>query len=185
MVDDTPLLRPAKASAHDGSSIPRLLTSRVAVNMSEIREAVHRDPVWRDRSNFIIAASIEPGDTTISTEQLWARRLDDLHYELCCIPFFAYDLALGDVVEVDSSFLVVQVSERSGRYVFRVHLDQAAAPRDEILEELADLGALVEWSSAKLLAVDARDQPLAQKIADSLQDRENLGQLIFETGKSA
>lgn len=153
--------------------------------MSEIQEAVHRDPAWRDRSNFIIATSIEPGDTNIRTEQLWARRLDDLHYELCCIPFFAYDLALGDVVEVDSNFLVVQVSKPSGRYVFRVHFDQVARPRDEVLEQLADLGALVEWSSTKLLAIDARDQPHAQQIANFLQDREILGQLMFETGKTA
>lgn len=44
---------------------------RSAVPMSGIREAVHRDPVWRDRSNFIIGAAIDPGDTNIATEQLW------------------------------------------------------------------------------------------------------------------
>ena len=43
----------------------------------------------------IIAASIDPGSTGITTEQLWARRLDEERFEVCCIPFFAYDVALG------------------------------------------------------------------------------------------
>jgi hypothetical protein len=157
----------------------------VVVTVSAIREAVHSEPVWRDRSNFIIATPIEPGEAGISTEQLWARRVDDRHYELCCIPFFAYDLALGDVVEVDPGYLVTRVSTPSGRYVFRAYFGRSAHPRDEILERLAELGALVEWSSATLLAIDACDLSHAQQIADFLQERETLGQLMFETGKSA
>lgn len=84
--------------------------------MSAICEAVHRHP-----ANLIIGTAIDPGDTDMTTEQLWARRIDDAHYELCCIPFFAYDLALEDVVEVevDSSFQVTRVSAPSGRHVFR------------------------------------------------------------------
>lgn len=74
--------------------------------MTAAREAVHREPMWRERSNFIIATAIDSANTDISTEQLWARKVDDRHFELCCIPFFAYDLALGDVVETDSDFLV-------------------------------------------------------------------------------
>lgn len=34
------------------------------------REAVHMDPVWRDPADFIIAASIDPGTTGTTTEQL-------------------------------------------------------------------------------------------------------------------
>lgn len=152
--------------------------------MATIREAAHRDPVWRDRSNFIIAVSIEPGATGISTEQLWARRVDARHYQLCCIPFFAYDLALGDVVEVDSNFLVNRVSSPSGRYVFRFYFHRTTNRRDEAVERLVELDALVEWSSATLLAVDASDLAHAQMVAGFLQEREALGQLMFETGRS-
>lgn len=80
------------------------------------KEAVHPDPVWRDRSNFVIGARLpEPG----RTEQLWARQLGDRRFELCCIPFFLYDLALGDVVETDDNYDVVRVLKPSGRYVYR------------------------------------------------------------------
>jgi hypothetical protein len=153
--------------------------------MTVVREAVHREPVWRDRSNFIIATAIDSANTDISTEQLWARKIDDRHFEICCIPFFAYDLALGDVVETDGGFLVQRVSTRSGRYVFRVYFGRSAHPREEIIERLESLGALLERSSANLLAVDAHDQAHAEVIANFLQERENLGQLMYETGRMA
>lgn len=150
-----------------------------------VREAIHQEPVWRDRSNFVIATQIDPGETGISTEQLWARQIDERHYELCCIPFFAYDLALGDVVEVDASYMVKRVTKPSGRFVFRVYFGRSDYPRDDIVERLTALGGLLEWSSVNLLAVDAPDLAGAQPVADYLQEQEDQGQLMYETAKTA
>lgn len=147
------------------------------------REAVHRDPAWRDRADFIIAVEIDPGSTGITTEQLWARRVDDERFELCCIPFFAHDLALGDTVEVDADHLVTGVVEPSGRYVFRVHFSSPEQPRDEVMAQLAGMDVITEWSSDSLVALDARDHDHAQQVADVLQEREDRGHLVFETGK--
>lgn len=155
------------------------------MSVAAIQEAVHREPVWRDRSNFIIATSIEPDKCGMSTEQLWARRVDGRLFELCCIPFFAYDLALGDVVEVDSDYMVSRVSKPSGRFVFRAWFGESFHPRDEVSAELESLGALIEWSSENLLGVDARDAAHAQQIADYLQEQEDAGRLMYETGKTA
>lgn len=155
------------------------------MSVAAIQEAVHREPVWRDRSNFIIATSIEPDESGMSTEQLWARRVDDQLFELCCIPFFADNLALGDVVEVDSDYIVSRVSTPSGRFVFRIWFGESSHPRNEVSVELDSLGALIEWSSENLLAVDARDAAHAQQIADYLQEQENAGRLMYETGKTA
>lgn len=153
--------------------------------MTSIREAVHRDPIWRDRADFIIAIAIDPGSTSIATEQLWVRRVDDRHFELCCIPFFAYDVALGDRVEVDADFLVRRVVHPSGRYVFRVHFVRPESRfRDEVVRELTERGALVEWSSAGMFAVDAQDARHAQQIADYLAQQEHLGRLAYETGRT-
>lgn len=150
-----------------------------------VREATHQEPVWRDRANFVIATQIDPGETGISTEQLWARQIDEQHYELCCIPFFAYDLALGDVVEVDASFMVKRVTKPSGHFVFRVYFGRSDYPREEIVGRLTVLGGSLEWSSANLLAVDAPGPAGAQSIADYLQEQEDRGRLMYETGKSA
>ncbi len=157
----------------------------VGAAVTPVPEATHDRPVWRERSNFILATAIESGNTDVVTEQLWGRKIDDRHFELCCIPFFAYDLALGDVVETDENYLVRQVSKPSGRYVFRVWFGQSFHPRDEVASALELHGALLEWSSPNLLAVDARDAAHAQQIADYLQEQEDAGRLMYETGKTA
>lgn len=87
-----------------------------------IREATHPEPVWWMRSNFVIATAIDSANTDVTTEELWARKIDEGHFELCCIPFFAYDIALGDVVEADSQYMVRRVIRRPGKLVFRVWL---------------------------------------------------------------
>jgi hypothetical protein len=143
-------------------------------------DAVHPEPVWRGRSDFIISAVLPEG----RSEQLWARQIDDRQFELCCIPFFLFDLSLGDVVETDAEYAVTRVVERSGRYTFRVWFGESSHPRDEVVTALTALGTLTEWSSLNLLAVDATDANHAQIVADFLQERADLGQLLYETGRS-
>lgn len=158
---------------------------KVMGDFEVIREAIHPEPIWRARSNFITTSVIDSADTDFATEQLWARKVDESHFELCCIPFFVYDLALGDVVETDSEYMVRRVSTRSGRHVFRVYFGDSFYPREEIAQELTARGGLLEVSSTNLLAVDARDRAHAEELAAFLQEQEDLGHLIYETGKSA
>jgi hypothetical protein len=150
-----------------------------------VREARHNSPVWRDRSNFIIAANVPGDDPEVWIEQLFARQVAPHRFEVCCIPFFAYDVALGDVVDTDEDYMLRRVASPSGRYVFRVWFGETAHPRDEVAGELRQLGALLEWSSLNLLAVDARDRAHAEEIADYLVAAEAGGSLMFETGRSA
>ena len=147
------------------------------------REAAHREPVWRARSNFVIAAQVPDGGDT-EAEQLWARQVAEHRFEVCCIPFFVFDIALGDVVETDDDYLVRRVVESSRRSVFRVWFGQSFHPRSEVAEELTGLGALLEWSSANLVAVDAAGSR-AGAVKSFLEQRQRLGQLLFDTGKSA
>jgi hypothetical protein len=95
-----------------------------------------------------------------------------------------YDLALGDVVETNARFDLVRVIERSGRFVFRIWFDDAFHSRQEIADALAELEALLEWSSPNLLAVDVEDEVHAQAIADYLAEQERAGRLTYETGRS-
>lgn len=154
-----------------------------------IREAQHFEPVWRDRSDFVIAADVSSYSGLADTEQLWAMKVDENLFELCCIPFFVYDLALGDIVETapagERRYMLSRVVERSGRLVFRVWFGESFHPRDEIAAQLDELGALLEWSSPNLLAVDAADECLAKTISGWLLDQEQQGRLVYETGKSA
>ena len=148
---------------------------------------VHQGPVWRERSNFIINAELPKKDRPRRFEQLYARKIDEGRFEVCCIPFFLYDIALGDIVTTsmkgERKYVVNGVAEASGRYVFRVWFGESFNPRDEIAEEIRALGSLIEWSSSNLLALDAVDHEHAQLVADFLHEREQQGHLIYETGR--
>ena len=137
--------------------------------------------MWGDKADFVIGAPLpEEG----RAEQLRARQLSDNRFEVCCIPFFVYDIALGDVVETDADHNVTRVVEPSGRVVFRVWFGESFHPREEVADELVERDALVEWSSTNLLAVDAADEARADAIAAYLAEQERAGRLMFETGRS-
>jgi len=138
--------------------------------------------VWRERADFIIGASL-PEEAR--AEQLWVKRLDEpVVFEMCCIPFFLYDVALGDVVQTDASFEFLRVVEPSGRFVFRIWFGDSFHPRQEIADQLSEIGALLEWSSTNLVAVDAAGAKEAWIVADFLRDQEARGRLTYETGRS-
>ncbi len=149
--------------------------------------ALHENPVWRERANFILHAAIDGGRSGKKFEQLWAHRVADNEFELCCIPFFAYDLALGDVVSTaprdGKTYVVDRVVRPSGRYTFRVWFGDSFHPRDEVEAELVAMGAMCEWSSRNLLAVAATDAAHAQRVADYLAAGEDAKRFVYETGR--
>lgn len=157
---------------------------------SEHDFVVHLSPVWRERADFIINASIEEEGLPRRFEQLWVRQLGERRFELCCIPFFIYDLALGDEVETtpqgDREYILARVVRPSGGYTFRAWFGDSshATARDEMIETLRDMGSEFEWHSENLLAIDARDDKRAQEVADLLHEREALGHLTYETGRT-
>jgi len=165
------------------------LRFEIAHDNTDSGTVVHSSPAWRDRANFLIHARLEGDDSLEHWEQLWARRISESRFELCCIPFFVYDLALGDEVETglegEDRYVMQRVVKQSGHYTLRVwFIDDAA--REEVPKEIARLGCLMEWrwSSSNLLAIDAPSTDLAQTVANLLFEREQLGHLEYETGRT-
>lgn len=149
----------------------------------------HEDPVWRERANYIFQARIEAADSTDSdssrSEQLWGRKIDEGRIEVCCIPFLVYGIALGDVIEIDESNEFERVVQRSGRSVFRVWLGGSEnPPRDDVVAQLEAMGALLEWASPNLLAIDAADEDRAVSISAALLERQARDELLYEVGSS-
>lgn len=148
--------------------------------------STHAEPVWRERANFIINAHLPEAGRF---EQLWTRQVGENQFEICCIPFFLYDLALGDTVETAPQdgrhYVLSRVLDHSGRYVFRAYFERTQhRHRDVTVEAVEALGAQVEWSSSSLLAIDV-EAPSARAVADVLHDLEKQGRLVYETGKTA
>lgn len=121
--------------------------------------ATHANPVCRPTSSFMLRVSLDDieggGD---NYEQLWTRRVGEDRFELCCIPFFAYDLALGDVVYADAAtdYLIRSVEQRSGNGVVRVavkHRDDVEAVHLRLHDLLGKLEYLHEWFTPGYVAV--------------------------------
>ena len=119
-------------------------------------------------------------------EQLWARQIDSYRFEVCCIPFFVYDLALGDEVETDEFYRFRRVLKPSGRYVFRLWFGDSVQPidPDQLSGALTKIGCQTEWSSNNLLAVDAATTATAEAVAEYLQEQEKQRRLTYETGRT-
>ena len=197
--------------AGNGSAYPIEAGSAWGDPVANHRYLTHAEPVWRERANFILFAPVEDPDSEAYDpsafvapgaggevpsaiqmfEQLWTRRIRRLgrtRYEVCCIPFFVYDLHLGDVVETEAvaglRYVVRRIVRRSGHLTLRVWFGESNRPtaRDEVPDELAALGCDYEWSSANLLAVSAPSAVQAGTVLERLNQREALGELIVETG---
>lgn len=169
---------------------PVLVAGDVTDGLNEVR--VHRDPAWRARANFIIVADIRESDAPPYWEQMWAKQVGPNRFELCCIPFFVYNLAPGDLVETgdnpDNPYVIERVVQHSGHYTFRAWFGHASEPGDgikiEVVDAVVSMGAEVEWSSRNLLAIDAPSTEVAQQVEDYLYGRHERGELIYERGRT-
>lgn len=158
---------------------------------------MHVHPAWRDKANFILIMKIDtddPNDTTLRHEQIWTRQVDAEHFEVCCIPFFIYDLALGDIVRVvqqDDKHIVQGVVQASGRHTFRAWFQRPldsevrdSEVRDEVLAKIQERGYLIEPYSDDLAAIDAENDEMAADLAGFLVACEEAGILQYETGRT-
>ncbi len=148
------------------------------VGPSGRRVFTHTKPVWRSQSNFIIVANLDDGQ-----EQLWARQISATRFSICCIPFFVYNLALGDIVETDDNYCYTKLIECSGRYVFRawIHSEHKSF-LSTLVNRLEDFGALVELSSNRLVAIDTETEQMAKDVSGWLSQLELRGHIQYETG---
>jgi hypothetical protein len=158
------------------------------MNNMEAKTIQHLNPIWRDKANYIIRVRInnDSHNGIKGWEQLWSRKIKDDLYEICCIPFFLYDIALGDEVKVDSDHFITEVKKRSGHFTFRVWFGDSkdSTIREHVIRETEKLGCLFEWYSTNLLAISAPTHDLAVKISGYLLQKSKLELLIYEPGQT-
>jgi hypothetical protein len=142
----------------------------------------HLSPLWEEKSDFLIHAVITDADDML--EQLWARRIKDNRFEVCCVPMFARNLALGDVVKTVewSGFehVVDAVVEPSGHYAYRVWLGSVAEAvqqqwHESFDEALTPTGCQIEIYSGALHGVDAPSYAAAASAVRWFQEWESRG----------
>ena len=159
------------------------------MRVAEPKHATHADPVWRDRSDFIIQVDLQPfGMQSGTFEQLWTRKRNPDRFEVCCIPYFTYGIALGDVVLWNDQDRKARVVEASGRRLIRVAFNEPSegvAAHEAFHGELLSTGALIEFHGAGYAAVDIDSDERLQAVLDAVRPFEASGKATWEWGSQA
>jgi hypothetical protein len=148
--------------------------------------ATHVAPAWGRKANFLIRADLAGYGMPNRSEQLWARKVGERLFEVCCLPFFTYGITLGDTVETNDQFTVQRVLNKSGHKTLRV----ALANKDR-LPELHELHEhihgwldsnefLYEWYASGYLAVDVTSVTQQGLLVQFLQGLAAGGDLYYE-----
>ena len=146
----------------------------------------HSNPIWRDRTDYIInilVPSTSSNPDGLYWEQLWARQIENQKFEIYCIPSFAYDLALGDIVETNKKNKVTRVVERSDYFTIRIWFFEHAADKREYIEKkIQSSGCLMEVYSDHLSGVSSNSEKVKRRLIKTLEKFEKNGWIEYETG---
>jgi len=135
--------------------------------------ASHPNPVNRPRPSFMLRAALDDVGKGENFEQLWSKRVDGDLFEICCIPFFAYDLALGDVVQAgaEAGYVIGRVVRRSGNGVVRVAVkrpEDVEAVHPRLHDLIGRLEYLCEWFAPGYVAISVEPGRSHQELLDGL-----------------
>ena len=122
------------------------------------------------------------GYPPLSHEGIWAKKVGESLYEIDNIPFFVFDVAVGDVVRVEVvdgelRFTEVVTRSRNSTLRFFAKSEESVA---RIRSELLLLGGDSEGSHiSKLVSVNVSSNDL-DKVLTKLQKLEEMQELEFE-----
>jgi hypothetical protein len=127
----------------------RTLSFPTADDLSWLPRSVyaHLHPARADRVDdfFWLWFPADEG-ATYDLEQIASRRLGDQRWEVCCIPFVAEHMALGDIVRGDGEDVVVE--QPSGNGTLWVWSEKAVSEAMlQAVETLQEQGYELEWAA--------------------------------------
>jgi hypothetical protein len=168
--------------------------------VTEYDEHPSKASAWRD-GRFVVLPDAESADCTVwvgaeqhsegavKWEGLLARRLGPDRARICAVPFWVYDLNLGDEVALidsaEAAPVVTAVVKDAGNCTFRV---VAGQPDDDewwrqLMVELEEFDCWFDVRSAGFLALSAPAEH-AEAAVNCLNDREKRRELRFDSGRS-
>lgn len=151
---------------------------------------VHEDPAWRPARSYIAMADLAPFGFPNVNEQMWLKQLDEHRYEVSCIPFRVYGIALGDHVELERGQFISQVVQGSGRRVLRVFFTDPRPPvtgndlRQGLARAVESAGLLNEWSGDRHVAIDVPKSADMRGVYASVAREIEAGSAVWEWGDS-
>lgn len=132
----------------------------------------------------------EPGKDGVLWEGLLARQVGSDRGRVCGVPFWLYDVNLGDEVSLVTSAEGAPVADGivsdAGNFTFRVIFDKADAGNErsrELMVEFERYGCWFDVRTPRFVAVSAPPHH-APSVADRLAAKARSGDLKYETGRT-
>jgi len=129
-----------------------------------------------------------PNHWATGGESLWARPMGDDRYAIENIPFYAYDLNYGDIVEARAAApelkpSVLRVVERSGHRTIRVFFQDSVTEEERTrhLRSLDDMHVTFERCKERYYALDLAPEASIDAVRDRLDEFAAGGVLEYET----
>jgi hypothetical protein len=129
-----------------------------------------------------------PNHWATSGEAMWARSLGSHRFRIDNVPFYAYGLNYGDIVEAipeapDLKPSVLRVLERSGHQTLRVFFEEAVeeSERLRLLDSLKELGVTYERCSPRYFALDLEPGSSLDRVRRDLDEWQARGLGDYET----
>lgn len=160
-----------------------------------IERVSHHHPARRSRGDTSLPVTpTQSGLDSGWIEYLWCKQISENIFELCCIPFYVYGVALDDKVEVNSGvggerlFRIQAIVERSGHSTYWVWFGETAnGSHDEgVLRDLVHLGCQVEQSpiDGSLFALGTSNDEMDAYVFEYLYQKQKEHRLRFTTAYS-
>lgn len=165
--------------------------------VADYQEHPSKVTTWR-AGQFVVLQEAERADCTVwvafdtdgddaSWEGLLATTGDDGKVTVQSVPYFVYDLALGDevstVASAEGPLVAVEPTRRSGMLTFRVVFDGGDDRWLQLMRDLEPRSCWFDVRSPRFIAIAAPSEH-AQAVADYLHGREQRGELQYEAGQT-
>ena len=140
-----------------------------------------------DGADYVFHVNLQASNLPGKAEQLWGRKTERTGFvTLRSIPFFAYDLAPADVVELTSDGVVSKVAERSDRHVVRIGMRRDAdSHHDRLHHELMSLQLPHEWRGTKWVAVELKSRAVPPTLVAVIAELQQNADAIWEFSTDA
>jgi Domain of unknown function (DUF4265) len=149
--------------------------------------ATHAIPARLDPDAVLVDVDLEAFGMPGRREQLSTSQVSPDRFEVCCIPFFTYGIALGDVVSArkgqETSWLMESVVSRSGHRTVRLAIESAARAQ-ELHEQLhtlvAETGLAHEWHGSGYVAIDIPPDKRPEEVLRLFAEHVKAGAVVPE-----
>lgn len=142
----------------------------------------HPHPVWHDRVNSALMLPMISPETEQCFEQLWtAYSKVENAYQVCCVPFYVYDITLGDWLDLDTTKgNHVRRIRTIGHTTLRIWFYEVTQMQT-MVHKLLDLGCFCEQGTDnQLIGVSVPDEVSLATVSQVLQSEVERGTLSYE-----